>query len=163
MARPLPAPLAIVVGSLLGALTTGWVQQHRFWKRPRATKNTTNNCRQNRLLLCRFSVQLELRAFLRQTLIERKKPPCGRESTKQLSRPLSTQLAVVFSSRAIGDYRSLDAALRMLSEMPAEAAHVKVHPVGFRIEPLDLDLAPDFDEIRHRKIKQVGRPDRVPE
>jgi len=55
---------------------------------------------------------------------------------------------------APGAYRT--AVLRLV-------AHVKVHPVGFRIEPLDLDLAPDFDEIRHRKIKQVGRPHRVPE
>jgi len=35
MAATLIGALAILVGPLLGALTTGWVQ-HRFWKRPRA-------------------------------------------------------------------------------------------------------------------------------
>jgi hypothetical protein len=38
---------------------------------------------------------------------------------------LSTQLASVFSPRALNDYNSLDAALRTLSEMPAEASPVR--------------------------------------
>jgi hypothetical protein len=43
----------------------------------------------------------------------------------QLLAALSTLLANVFSPRAVDDYRSLDAALRNLSEMPAEASPVR--------------------------------------
>jgi hypothetical protein len=48
-----------------------------------------------------------------------------RESDMQLLAALSTQLASVFSTRALDDYRSLDAALRTLSEMPTEASPVR--------------------------------------
>jgi hypothetical protein len=49
-----------------------------------------------------------------------------RESDMQLLAALSTQLASVFSPQAINDYYALDAALRRLSEMPAEASPVRM-------------------------------------
>jgi len=48
-----------------------------------------------------------------------------RESGMQLLAALSTQLASVFSTPALDDYRSLDAALLTLSEMPTEASAVR--------------------------------------
>jgi hypothetical protein len=49
------------------------------------------------------------------------------------------------------------------SRFAISSRRLKFIQLVFGTAPLDLDLAPDFDEIRHRQIKQVGRPDRIAE
>ena len=115
--------LAILVGSLTGAVATGWVQ-HRFWRHQERQKT--------RLIIAdriaQFYADLLFNWNVEQSAADSdRKNEAGwrRESDMQLLAALSTQLASVFSARAIDDYRSLDTALRRMSEIPAEASPVR--------------------------------------
>jgi hypothetical protein len=115
--------LAILVGSIMGALATGWVQ-HRFWKHQERQKT--------RLMIAdkiaQFYADLLFNWNLEHSSTdhERKKEATWRrESDMQLLAALSTQLATVFSAEAVADYHSLDGTLRALSEMPAETSPVR--------------------------------------
>jgi hypothetical protein len=115
--------LAILVGSLLGALTTGWVQ-HRFWKHQERQKTRLTIADK----IAQFYADLLFNWNLEHSSadVDRKKEAAWRrESDMQLLAALSTQLASVFSPQALDDYNSLDAALHTLSEMPAEASPVR--------------------------------------
>ena len=119
-AATLIGALAILAGSLVGALTTGWVQ-HRFWKRQERQKTRLTIADK----IAQFYADLLFNWNLEHSSTddERKREAAWRrQSDMQLLAALSTQLASVFSNRALDDYRSLDAALRTLSEMPAEAS-----------------------------------------
>lgn len=51
-------------GRLAHGSSNDWVGAAPFLETSRATKNATNNCAQNRPVLCRFAVQLEFRTVL---------------------------------------------------------------------------------------------------
>jgi len=115
--------LAILVGSLTGALTTAWVQ-HRFWKHQQRQRT--------RLIIAdkvaQFYADLLFNWNRERSSVDatrKQEATWRRESDMQLLAALATQLANVFSPEAVGDYYSLDAALRRLSEMPPEASPVR--------------------------------------
>jgi|GEM_PF-2852868 hypothetical protein len=115
--------LAILIGSLMGALTTGWVQ-HRFWKHQERQRTRLTIADK----IAHFYADLLFNWNLEQSSRdkERKQEAAWRrESDMQLLAALSIQLTSVFSPATIGDYHSLDAVLRTLSEMPAEASPVR--------------------------------------
>lgn len=115
--------LAILIGSLTGAVATGWVQ-HSIWRHQQRQKT--------RLIIAdriaQFYADLLFNWNVEQSSTDatrKSEAAWRRESDMQLLAALSTQLESVFSARAIDDYRSLDSALRTLSEMPAEASPVR--------------------------------------
>jgi hypothetical protein len=115
--------VAILVGSLMGALATGWVQ-HRFWRHQERLKTRITIADK----IAQFYSDLLYNWNIEHSATDddrRKEAAWRRESDMQLLAALSTLLASVFSPRAVDDYRSLDAALRNLSEMPAEASPVR--------------------------------------
>jgi hypothetical protein len=123
MAATLIGALAIMVGSLMGALTTGWVQ-HRFWKHQERQKTRITIADK----IAQFYADLLFNWNLEQSSADahRKEEAAWRlESDMQLLAALSTQLASVFSPRALNDYHSFSAALRTLSDMSAEASQVR--------------------------------------
>ena len=122
-AATLVGALAILVGSFMGALTTGWVQQ-RFWKHQERQKTRLTVADKIAQFYADLVFNWNVEHF--STDGDRKKEAAWRrESDMQLLAALSTQLASVFSDRAVEDYRSLDAALRTLSEMPTEASPIR--------------------------------------
>jgi hypothetical protein len=123
-AATLIGALAILAGSFIGALTTGWVQ-HRFWKHQERQKTRLTIADK----IAQFYADLVFNWNLEHSSTDddrKREAAWRRESDMQLLAALTTQLASVFSAQAIDDYRSLDAALRKLSEMPAEASPVRV-------------------------------------
>jgi hypothetical protein len=115
--------LAILVGSLMGALTTGWVQ-HRFWKHQERQKTRLAIADK----IAQFYADLLFNWNLEKSSVDadrKREAAWRRESDMQLLAALSTQLASVFSSQAVDDYHSLDAALRTLPEMPPETSPVR--------------------------------------
>ena len=63
MAATLIGALAILAGSLMGALATGWVQ-HRFWKHQERQKTRLTVADKIAQFYADFAVQLEFRTFL---------------------------------------------------------------------------------------------------
>jgi hypothetical protein len=99
MAATLVGALAILIGSLMGALTTGWVQ-HRFWKHQERQKT--------RLIIAdkiaQFYADLVFNWNLEHSSTDRerkKEASWRRESDMQLLAAVSTQLATVFSAEAV--------------------------------------------------------------
>ena len=100
-AATLIGALAILAGSLVGALTTGWVQ-HRFWKHQERQKTRLTIADK----IAQFYADLLFNWNLEHSSTddERKREAAWRrESDMQLLAALSTQLASVFSNRALDD------------------------------------------------------------
>jgi hypothetical protein len=96
--------LAILAGSLIGALTTGWVQ-HRFWKHQERQKTRLTIADK----IAQFYSDLLFNWNLEHSSTDddrKREAAWRRESDMQLLAALSTQLASVFSTQAIDDYRS---------------------------------------------------------
>ena len=90
--------LAILVGSLLGALTTGWVQ-HRFWKHQERQKTRLTIADK----IAQFYADLLFNWNLEHSSAadDRRGEAAGRrESDRQLLAAASIQLASVFSTRS---------------------------------------------------------------
>ena len=122
-AAALIGALAILVGSVVGALATGWVQ-HRFWKHQERQKTRLTIA--DKIAQFYADLLFNWNLELSSTDMDRKKEAVWRrESDMQLLAALSTQLANVFSARVIDDYHSLDVALRKMSEIPAETSPIR--------------------------------------
>jgi hypothetical protein len=98
--------------------------QHRFWKHQERQKTRITIADK----IAQFYADLLFNWNLEHSSADvdrRKEAAWRREPDMQLLAALSTQLASVFSPQALDEDNSLDAALRTLSEMPAEASPVR--------------------------------------
>jgi hypothetical protein len=118
MAATLIGALAILAGSLMRD-SSDRLGAAPFWKHQERQKTRLTIADK----IAQFYADLLFNWNLEHSSAEvdrKKEAAWRRESDMQLLAALSTQLASVFSPQALDDHNSLDAALRTLSEMPAE-------------------------------------------